>query len=40
VSGFDHLVGAREQRCRHREANRFCCLQVDDELELGWLHDR
>jgi len=33
-------LGAGEQRCRHREADRLRCLQVDGELELGWLHDR
>ena len=34
---FDHLVGARKQRGRHREAERFCGLEVDHEIKSGWL---
>ena len=30
---FDHLVGAGEQRRRQRQAERFCRLQVDQELK-------
>ena len=30
----DHLVGADEQRRRHFDAERFCGLEVDNELEL------
>src|SRR5262245_64215813 len=37
---FDHLVGAGEQRLRHVEAERLGCLEVDHQLELGWLLDR
>src|SRR6516225_4337389 len=32
---FDHLVGAGEQRLRHREAERLCGLEVDRQLVLG-----
>jgi hypothetical protein len=31
---FDHLVGVREQRRRHVEADRFSCLEIDDESYL------
>src|SRR5262245_15657201 len=37
---FDHLVGACEQHRRHFEAERPGRLQVDHQLEFGWLHDR
>jgi hypothetical protein len=37
---FDHLVGAGQQRGRHIEAERFCSLEIDDKVELSWLHDR
>jgi hypothetical protein len=30
---FDHLVGAREQRWPHFEAERLCGGQVDDEID-------
>ena len=36
---FDHLVGAREQRRRHVEAERFGALEIDQELELDWKLD-
>jgi len=32
---FDHLVGAGEQRCRHRKAERPGGLEVHAKLELG-----
>ena len=37
---FDHLVGGGEQRWRHGEAEHPGGLGVDDQLELGRLHDR
>jgi hypothetical protein len=40
ASLFDHLVGNREQRRRHGEAEHPGSLGVDDQLELGRLHDR
>src|SRR5262249_15560950 len=36
---FDHLVGNSEQFIRHVEAERLGGFQVDDELELGRLHN-
>src|SRR6266436_10294459 len=32
---FDHLVGAREQRRRHIEAERLNGFKIDDQLVLG-----
>ena len=37
---FDHLVGGDEQRRWHGDAERFCGLEVDDQLEHGRLKDR
>src|SRR5262245_38480663 len=36
---LDHLVGASEQRWRHRDAESLGCDQIDDQFELGWLLD-
>src|SRR5262249_17365079 len=36
---LDHLVGAREQRGRHLEAKRRGGFEINNQLELGWLHD-
>jgi hypothetical protein len=40
ASLFNNLGGVREQCRRQGEAERFCCLQVDQELELGGLINR
>src|SRR5438105_1940154 len=37
---FDHLVGEREQLVWNIEVERPRRLDVDDQLELGRLHDR
>src|SRR5262249_14294798 len=37
---LDHVVGSGEQRRRDGEAERFRCLEVDDQLELGRLLHR
>jgi hypothetical protein len=37
---FDHLVGAREDRWRHGEAERLGGLEIDDQLECSRLLDR
>ena len=34
---FDHLVGEPEQRWRHREAEHPGGLEIENEIELGWL---
>ena len=36
---FDHLVGAAEQGKRHREAERLCGLEVENQLSLRGLLD-
>jgi len=35
ASLFDHLVGANQDRLRHRKAERLGGLEVQDHLELG-----
>jgi hypothetical protein len=37
---FDHLVGRGEQRGRYGEPEGLSSLEIDDQLELGWLLDR
>src|SRR5260370_18563463 len=37
---FDHLVSGSEQRRWNGEAERLRCLEIDDQLEFGWLLDR
>jgi hypothetical protein len=37
---LDHVIGAREQRRRHVEAERLGCLEIDDKFELGGKLDR
>jgi hypothetical protein len=37
---LDHLVGTAKQREREGDAERLGRLQVDDELDFGWLLDR
>src|SRR5882757_3262980 len=37
---FDHLVGGGQQRFRDGKAEGLRRLEVNDELELGWPHDR
>src|SRR6266478_6452631 len=39
-ASFDHFVGARQQRGRHGDAERPGGLEVDDQLNPGWLLDR
>ena len=36
---LDHLVGAGEQGGRHLDAERSSSLGVDDQFELGRLHN-
>ena len=36
---LDHLVGDREQTRWNGKPHRFCGSHIDDEVELGRLHD-
>jgi hypothetical protein len=40
ASLFDHLVGAREKRRRHVEADRLGGLYIDHKFEFDWELDR
>jgi len=40
ADSFDHLVGAREERLWHGEAERLGGLEIDDQLDPGALVDR
>jgi hypothetical protein len=35
ASLFDHLVGAQQDRGRHRQVQRLCCLHIHDQLKAG-----
>jgi hypothetical protein len=37
---FDRLVRERKQLGGHVEAERLCSLEIDHELDFGWLQDR
>ena len=37
---FYHLIGAQQERFRDCQAEGLCGLEVDDQLEFGWLLDR
>src|SRR5215510_13386567 len=39
VPSLNHLVRAQQERLWHREPERFGGLEVDYQLELGWLLD-
>jgi hypothetical protein len=36
VSLFDHLIGADEERERHREAECLSSLEVDNQFVVSW----
>src|SRR5215469_7993806 len=36
---FDHLVSERKHLIWNGEAKRLGCLEIDDQIELGGLHD-
>src|SRR5215471_14801179 len=38
-NSLDHLIGLREQARRDGHPDRPRRRQIDDQLELGWLHD-
>src|SRR5215831_2577738 len=37
---LDHLAGAQQEGLWESETECLCCLEIDDELEAGWLFDR
>ena len=39
-ASFDQLVGAREDRCWHSDAERLRGLKLDDQLDFSGLLDR
>ena len=39
-ASLDHLIRAKQQPLRNGEAERVRSLQIDHELEFGWLLDR
>ena len=39
-ASFYHLIRAQQERFRDRQAECLCGLEVDDQLEFGWLLDR
>jgi hypothetical protein len=39
-ASLDHLVGAREQQGRHRQADLLCRAEIDHQKERGRLLDR
>src|SRR5262249_4478143 len=40
AKSLDYFVGPHQERLRNRQAQRLGGLEVDDELEHGWLLDR
>src|SRR5580765_4478968 len=40
AASFDHLIGADEERCRDVDAELLRRLEIDDQIELGGLHNR
>jgi hypothetical protein len=39
TGSFDHLIRAREHRCRYLKADYFGCLDIEDELKFRRLLD-
>src|SRR5260370_12827161 len=39
MRSFDHFIGGHSHDLWHREAERLRRLEIDDQLELGRLHD-